>query len=72
MEYPILGKISSPDDIKGLNEKELANLCEEIRGKIMETVSKNGGHLASNLGAVELTIALHQFSHPLKMLLFLM
>lgn len=71
MEYPILGKISSPDDIKQLNEMELANLCEEIRGKIMETVSKNGGHLASNLGAVELTIALHRvFSSPKDAILF--
>ena len=71
MEYPILGKISSPDDIKQLNEKELTNLCEEIRGKIMETVSKNGGHLASNLGSVELTIALHRvFSSPKDAILF--
>ena len=71
MDYPVLSKISSPTDVKNLGEKELANLCEEIRAKIMETVSKNGGHLASNLGAVELTIALHRvFSSPKDAILF--
>ena len=71
MDYPVLSKISSPTDVKNLGEKELANLCEEIRAKIMETVSKNGGHLASNLGAVELTVALHRvFSSPKDAILF--
>lgn len=71
MDYPVLSKISSPLDVKNLGEKELAKLCEEIRAKIMKTVSKNGGHLASNLGAVELTIALHRvFSSPKDAILF--
>ena len=65
MEYPILSGIKSPLDVKGLNEKQIAQLCGEIRRCIINTVSKNGGHLASNLGAVELTVALHRaFSSP--------
>ena len=54
-----LDKINSPKDIKGLNVNQLAELASEIRGEIISTVSKTGGHLAPNLGAVELTIALH-------------
>ena len=55
-----LSEISSPAAIKDLSEKELQGLAEEIRGAIIRTVALNGGHLASNLGAVELTIALHR------------
>ena len=58
MEYKLLSTVKSPDDLKRLNEEDLPRLCEEIRKKIVTTVSKNGGHLASNLGAVELTVAL--------------
>ncbi|MCQ2454638.1 MAG: 1-deoxy-D-xylulose-5-phosphate synthase [Clostridia bacterium] len=71
MEYKILSKIKGPADVKKLNNEELNCLCEEIRGKIMETVSKNGGHLASNLGAVELTVALHRaFESPKDSIIF--
>lgn len=55
----ILNGITQPSDLKQLSDKELNTLSEEIREKIIETVSENGGHLASNLGVVELTIALH-------------
>lgn len=55
----ILNGIKSPSDIKKLSAEELNTLAEEIRTKIIDTVSENGGHLASNLGVVELTIALH-------------
>src|SRR4030067_1171917 len=55
----LLEQIDHPIDIKRLDREELEKLCEEIRGKILSTVSQNGGHLASNLGVVELTIALH-------------
>lgn len=55
----ILDKINGTNDVKKLNFKEKNELCEEIRKYIIEIVSKNGGHLASNLGVVELTIALH-------------
>ena len=55
----MLDFIEGPEDLKGLAEKELAPLCAEIREFIISQVSKNGGHLASNLGVVELTVALH-------------
>ncbi len=55
----MLEKINSPEDVKKLNEQEKKQLAEEIRKYILEIVSENGGHLASNLGVVELTIALH-------------
>ncbi len=54
----ILDKINSPKDIKILNTKAKEELAEEVRKYILEVVSKNGGHLASNLGVVELTISL--------------
>ena len=55
----ILDRVNKPDDLKKLNLAEKEELAKEIREYILEIVSKNGGHLASNLGAVELTIALH-------------
>lgn len=71
MEYKILRNIKSPDDVKKLNSSELADLCDEMRDIIIETVSKNGGHLASNLGTIELTIAIHRaFSSPSDAIVF--
>ena len=65
MEGKYLPYINSPEDVKRLDEKELDVLAEEVRRELISTVSKNGGHLASNLGVVELTIALHRvFSSP--------
>lgn len=55
----MLEQINSPEDVKKLTLKEKQELAEEIRKYIIEVVSENGGHLASNLGVVELTIALH-------------
>ena len=55
-----LEDVHSPQDIRQLNMKELASLCEQLRQKMVATVSQNGGHLASNLGTVELTVALHR------------
>ena len=52
-------KINSPKDIKQLTRSELSILADEIREIIVDVVSKNGGHLASSLGVVELTIAIH-------------
>lgn len=61
----MLEHIHSPEDIKGFDGEELTALCEEMRRVIIETVSANGGHLASNLGVVELTVALAlAFSPP--------
>ena len=55
----MIEKINSPEDVKKLNLQEKEQLAEEIRKYILEVVSENGGHLASNLGVVELSIALH-------------
>ncbi len=55
----ILDKVNFPDDLKPLSISELQALAQEIREEIINTVSKNGGHLASSLGAVELTLAIH-------------
>ena len=54
--YKILSTIKSPQDLKKLSEKEITSLCSEIREKLIEIVSVNGGHLAPNLGVVELTV----------------
>ncbi|MDR0498041.1 MAG: 1-deoxy-D-xylulose-5-phosphate synthase, partial [Treponema sp.] len=59
-QNPVLPNIQSPKDLKTLSHKDLYRLAEEIREKIISTVISNGGHLASNLGVVELTIALHR------------
>ena len=56
----MLENVKSSADLKKLNTDELETLCKEIRQELIQTVSVNGGHLASNLGAVELTIALHR------------
>ncbi|MBW2023636.1 MAG: 1-deoxy-D-xylulose-5-phosphate synthase, partial [Deltaproteobacteria bacterium] len=58
-EYHLLERIESPADLKGLSLSELESLSQEIRRKIIETVSCTGGHLAPSLGVVELTLALH-------------
>lgn len=55
-----------PEDIKKLNNEELEKLSGEIRERLVEVVSKTGGHLASNLGVVELTLALYSFINPYK------
>jgi len=56
----ILEKVNSSNDIKKLNKDELPILCAEIRSLLIRTLSRTGGHLASNLGTVELTVALHR------------
>lgn len=56
---PLLERINSPHDLKHLSEEELEQLSKEVREFIISTLSKTGGHLASNLGTVELTVALH-------------
>ena len=57
---PLLSKIKSPDDLRRLSLEEMRRLAEEMREVIKETVSSNTGHLSSNLGVVELAIALHR------------
>ena len=67
----ILPSIETPADIKGLNQEQLAELCAEIRSFIVDTVTTTGGHLGSNLGAVELTLALHRvFDSPRDVILW--
>lgn len=59
-EYPLLSRIETPADLKQLKMSELLDLSKELRTFLIDTVSKTGGHLGSNLGAVELTIAIHR------------
>lgn len=67
----MLEKINSPKDLKKLNIDELKLVADDIRGEIIDVTSKNGGHLASNLGAVEITLALHYvFDSPHDKLVF--
>ncbi|HDM32769.1 MAG TPA: 1-deoxy-D-xylulose-5-phosphate synthase, partial [Deltaproteobacteria bacterium] len=62
----ILETIETPEDLKRLSMAELDELAKELRAFILENVSRTGGHLASSLGAVELTLALHYvFNTPL-------
>jgi 1-deoxy-D-xylulose-5-phosphate synthase len=67
----ILDSINSPVDLKGLSEKDLGVLAEEIRAVILDVCSANGGHVAPSLGVVELTIALHRvFDTPLDRIIW--
>ena len=61
----ILDKVNMPEDLRKLNIEEKEKLCKEIRKLIIDITSKNGGHVASNLGVVELTVAIHSiFNTP--------
>jgi len=59
MTYPLLNKIDDPADLRKLDRRELQTLADELRAYVLESVSRTGGHLSSNLGTVELTLALH-------------
>ncbi|MBO4770506.1 MAG: 1-deoxy-D-xylulose-5-phosphate synthase [Clostridia bacterium] len=70
-KYPILEKINTPDDVKCLSRDDLPALAAEARSFLIDNVLKTGGHLASNLGTVELTVALHYvFSCPADHFIF--
>ena len=58
-KFPLLEQIESPDDLRKLDEDQLPELAAEMRGFLLQSLSKTGGHLASGLGSVEITIALH-------------
>ena len=60
MDTPLLNLITGPDDVKQLSEQQTIQLCGEIRSFLVDSVMHTGGHLASNLGAIELTVALHR------------
>ncbi len=69
--YPYIARISSPADLKKLSAEELFPLCEELRSFLIEKVTETGGHLASNLGVVELSVALHRvFDSPTDNIIF--
>ena len=57
--FELLGRIESPADLRLLDRRELPQLCNELREFLLQSVSRTGGHLSSNLGTVELTVALH-------------
>ena len=59
MDFPLLSKIKKPQDLRKFSDNELLCLADEIRQRIIQVTSKNGGHVGPNLGVVELTIALH-------------
>jgi 1-deoxy-D-xylulose-5-phosphate synthase len=59
MSYPLLDTINLPAELRALPRESLAQLAEELRGFLIDSVARTGGHLSSNLGTVELTIALH-------------
>ncbi len=70
-KYPLLSLINSPDDLRLLNKDQLPQLCNELRGYLLESVSQSSGHLASGLGTVELTVALHYvFNTPFDQLIW--
>lgn len=64
--YPLLNAISGPDDLKEMSLAQLDSLAQELRSRIIDVMAINGGHLASNLGAVEMSIALHRVFHSPK------
>ena len=67
----ILEQINTPEDVKKLNDSQAEQLCSELRAFLVEEVAKTGGHLASNLGVVELTVAIHRvFDTALDRLVF--
>ena len=71
MSFDILNQIDSPQDLKSLSDSDKLKLCSEIREFLIEKVSKTGGHLASNLGVVELSVALHSvFESPFDKIIF--
>lgn len=71
MVYKLLSRLDLPRDLKKLSLRQEEELCAEIRAKIIETVSKNGGHLSSNLGVVELSVAIHKvFDSPKDKIIF--
>ena len=71
LNFPLLNTINSPEDVKKLTEQQLEQLAQEIRQFMISVIAKTGGHLAPNLGVVELTLALHRvFSTPKDKLVF--
>ena len=71
MKYKILDTVNSPDDVKRLPESDIPSLCSEMREFLVENVERSGGHLASNLGVAEMTVAIHRvFDSPKDHIIF--
>ena len=71
MNYELLENIDSASDVKALSDSEAERLCTEIREFLIEKIGQSGGHLASNLGVVELSVALHRvFDSPKDRIIF--
>ena len=71
MEYKFLNKINSPDDLRKIDDKDIPLLAEEIRHFLVGAANQHGGHLASNLGIVEITLAIHKvFDSPRDHIIF--
>lgn len=71
MSYKFLENINSPEDVKKIESKDIPELCQEMRSFLVENVERRGGHLASNLGVTELTVALHRvFNSPEDKIIF--
>ncbi|MBY0439256.1 MAG: hypothetical protein K2W80_13800, partial [Burkholderiales bacterium] len=69
--FELLGRIHSPADLRALERRELPQLCNELREFLLQSVARTGGHLSSNLGTVELTVALHYvFNTPADRLIW--
>ncbi len=71
MEYKLLDKINFPSDLRNFKKEDLKDICDELRNKTIETVSKTGGHLGAGLGVIELTVAIHYvFNTPIDKLIW--
>ena len=71
MDYSLLESITDPQKLRELPEADIQKLCEQIRGFLIENVERTGGHLASNLGVTELSVALHRvFDSPKDHIIF--
>jgi 1-deoxy-D-xylulose-5-phosphate synthase len=71
IDFSLLSKVDSPEDIKKLEKHQLGQLADELRSFMIHTISKTGGHLASSLGTVELTVALHYvFNAPVDQIVW--
>ncbi|MBU5223641.1 1-deoxy-D-xylulose-5-phosphate synthase, partial [Vibrio cholerae] len=62
-KYPTLALANTPDELRSLPKEVLPKLCDELRTYLLNSVSQSSGHLASGLGTVELTVALHYVYH---------
>ena len=71
MDFKLLDRINSPEDFRNFSTEELRELCAEVRAYMVDCCSRNPGHLASSLGAVELIVGLHYvFNTPVDKLVF--